>query len=77
MVLKNILLVCMVYVCICISCHTGNANHSLQNKDSNASQAIIINPGNIPDERKDIKKDPVDSYKEKTDNPLNDWYFSR
>src|SRR6516162_5840940 len=30
----------------------------------------------IPPFRKEVKKQPVASYREKTDNPLNDWYFS-
>lgn len=29
----------------------------------------------IPSFRKEISKKPVADYKEKTDNPLNDWYF--
>ena len=32
--------------------------------------------GETPEYRKKIKQDPVAVFKEKTDNPLNDWYFS-
>lgn len=30
----------------------------------------------VPDERTEIKKDAAAVYRVKTDNPLNDWYFS-
>jgi hypothetical protein len=32
--------------------------------------------GDISEFRKEVKKAAVGVYKEKTDNPLNDWYFS-
>ncbi len=57
------------------SCHSGNQNASQQNDSS--TKPIIINPtNNVPEFRKEIKKDVIAEYKEKTDNPLNDWYFS-
>lgn len=57
------------------SCHSGNQNNSSQTDSS--SKPVVINPtNNVPEFRKEIKKKPVAIYKEKTDNPLNDWYFS-
>jgi hypothetical protein len=58
-------------------CHSNNPNASLQKTDTGANKPIVINPANnIPEYRKEIKKEAVDAYSEKTDNPLNDWYFS-
>jgi hypothetical protein len=58
-----------------ISCHSGNS--TANGTDSSANKPVVINPTNdIPEFRKDIKTEPVDQYKERTDNPINDWYFS-
>lgn len=43
--------------------------------------AVVSDSGNIkkstyPEERKEVNKQAVASYKEKVDNPLNEWYFS-
>jgi hypothetical protein len=57
------------------SCHSNN--QQLSDNDSSANKPTIINPtNNIPEFRKEVKTEPVDQYKEKTDNPLNDWCFS-
>ena len=57
------------------SCHSNNQNNALQT--DSASKPVVINPANmIPEFRKIVKPTPVAEYKEKTDNPLNDWYFS-
>lgn len=40
------------------------------------NKPAIINPADaIPEFRKEIRKEVIASYKEKTDNPINDWYF--
>ena len=41
-----------------------------------ADQPVAVSAADlIPEFRKEIKKEPITSYEEKTDNPLNDWYF--
>ena len=59
-----------------VSCHSAGNNNNPQATDS-VSKPNVVNPAdNIPEFRKEVKTDAVASYKEKTDNPLNDWYFS-
>ncbi|MBS1668973.1 MAG: hypothetical protein JST58_16480 [Bacteroidetes bacterium] len=61
---------------IFVSCHSPSSNNNSDAHDS-ASKQMVVNPvNNIPEFRKEVKPDAVASYKEKTDNPLNDWYFS-
>ena len=63
------------FTIVLTSCQSGNSNASAT--DSSGNKSIVINPTNdIPQFRTDVKTDPVDEYKEKTDNPINDWYFS-
>jgi hypothetical protein len=73
---RNFIALLLVNLSFCfISCHSNNQSNS-QQTDS-ASKPVVINPtNNIPDLRKEIKAEPVAVYKEKTNNPLNDWYFS-
>jgi hypothetical protein len=51
---------------------------SKKNGSTDTSQApIVVNAAaGIPLYRDSIKKEPVAEYRQKTDNPLNDWYFS-
>jgi hypothetical protein len=57
------------------SCHSNNQNNPDQT--DSAAKPVVVNPtNNVPEFRKEISKDVVAEYKEKTDNPLNDWYFS-
>ncbi len=56
-----------------IGCHSNNANTGVTNTDSVATVTSAAN--NIPEFRKEVKKEPVAEYKEKTDDPLNNWYF--
>src|SRR5580704_5101057 len=58
------------------SCQSGGSANS-SSTDSAGNKSTVINPANnIPEMRAQVKKEPVDQYKEKTDNPINDWYFS-
>ncbi|MBS1918221.1 MAG: hypothetical protein JST87_18275 [Bacteroidetes bacterium] len=58
-----------------ISCQSGNSNTSAT--DSSGNKPVVLNPTNdIPEFRKEVAKEPVDQFREKTDNPINDWYFS-
>lgn len=58
-----------------VSCASGP---SKENKPADtAAGKEVVNPAtSIPAERKEVKKEAVASYRVKTDNPLNDWYFS-
>ncbi len=65
----------ILFSILLFSCHSNNLNNTTQT--DSASKSVIINPANaIPELRKEVKSDAVEVYKEKTDNPLNDWYFS-
>ena len=67
------LLLLTIYFFACHSPGQGSA----QKTDSMDNKSVLIDPtGNIPEYRKDIKKEPIAEYKEKTDDPFNDWYFS-
>lgn len=58
-----------------LSCASEPAKESTAT-DTAAKQEIVNPANNIPSERKEVKKEAVASYRVKTDNPLNDWYFS-
>jgi hypothetical protein len=59
--LSCVLFSCIVYLYGCHSTtHTPDAD----------------NAGDIPEFRKEVKKEPVAGYKEKINDPLNNWYFS-
>lgn len=48
-----------------------------QKKEEKKDQAAASTPSEtIPEDRREVKKEPVAEYKEKTDDPLNDWYFT-
>jgi hypothetical protein len=48
-----------------LHCHPGPSSKGESEKS-----------GEVPEYRKEIKQSPVAVFKEKTNNPLNDWYFS-
>jgi hypothetical protein len=57
---------------IVISC----SGDSAKNRKKEQPKTIVAKPyDTIPRYRALVKKEPVDSYQEKTENPLNDWYF--
>ena len=60
---------------IFLSCHSSN-NNNPQTTDNSSNQLVVNAADNIPEFRKEVKTAAVAEYKEKTDNPLNDWYFS-
>ena len=73
---RNFFLVSLI---ICGYFFTGcqqNQNNATVQPSDNVAQTNASSGESIPDERKQIKKDPVASYKEKADDALNDWYFS-
>jgi hypothetical protein len=73
---KNRVVFLFIYLsCSFFSCHSNNQSN--QSPTDSANKPVVINPAdNIPEFRGEIKAGPVAAYKEKTDNPLNDWYFS-
>ena len=58
------------------SCRQNENNKSVTSKSDNASHKNSSSAENVPEHRKEIKKEAVAVYKEKTDDPLNDWYFT-
>lgn len=49
----------------------------VKKEESASAGKEIVNPAdNTPSERKEVKKEAVASYRVKTDDPLNDFYFS-
>jgi hypothetical protein len=69
------LLPLMMIAYLFTGCHQNQTSSSTIRTDS-SSHVSTPAPENIPEYRKQIKKDAVVEYKEKTDDPLNDWYFS-
>jgi hypothetical protein len=70
-------LILFALTCYCFACNSHDQNGSVQKADTGGNKPIVINPASaIPEYRKEIKAEAVDSFSEKTDNPLNDWYFS-
>ena len=57
------------------ACTSRQKENNQQVTEGN-EKPVIINPANaIPEFRKEIRSEAIATYKEKTDNPLNDWYF--
>ena len=75
---RNLLLCCM----LAAGCHeTTPANEAVVKADEAAKKsapAIKTPPPaeKVPMYRTTVNAEPVAEYKEKTENPLNDWYFS-
>src|ERR1700733_629437 len=58
-------------------CGGQNGNSPASKNDSAASSSASVSAADkIPLTRDSVSGAPVAEYKEKTDNPLNDWYFS-
>ena len=60
---------------IALACGSQTAKE--ESGKGNAGEKEVVNPAsNVPAERTDSKKEAVASYRIKTDDPLNDWFFS-
>jgi hypothetical protein len=58
-------------------CRSTSRRNEENNFDSSKQEREYSNPSDkVPEYRKEIKKEPVAVYKEKVDDPLNDWYFN-
>lgn len=54
-----------------------NASKKQQGKADSSQAPVVVNAASsIPLYRDTVSNDPVAGYRVKTDNPLNDWYFS-
>ena len=74
---RNLLLCCL----LAAGCHetapdnaAAAGTNGAEKKESPAIKAPP--PVNVPMYRTTVSTEPAAEYKEKTDNPLNDWYFS-
>lgn len=72
---RNLLLCCL----LAAGCRETTPDSAIKQADASAQHA----PANkapavkkIPEYRSNVKTEPVAEYKVRTDNPLNDWYFS-
>jgi len=61
----------LLVVSIVISCNNSQPKEEV----SAIKKDTISKTPYIDLDRKEISKEPIASYSEKTDNPLNDWYF--
>ena len=68
---------CICFLSFLISCGHNKNSHADSASDSGSNNANVINDAlAIPETRSTVNPNPVQEFKEKTDNPLNDWYFS-
>jgi hypothetical protein len=65
----------LFFIVVIFSAACGNDRSASQTSKNDSTG--VYNPADmIPDKRDSVKKEPVAEYRVKTDNPLNDWYFS-
>ena len=71
---KNICWLCCL---IAAACSQPAPREAIKKEDATLRTPAIVNPAdNVPLYRDSIQEEPVAEYKERTDNPLNDWYFA-
>jgi len=61
------------------ACSQPDPAKPIQKADASARVATVSTPSpdlKVPLYRTAVQPEPVDQYRERTDNPLNDWYFS-
>lgn len=70
-------IVSSIALLVLVSCQSSPRKDTGVGSGNDSTDTIIkINPQDtIPKTREKISKTPVAVYEEKTDNPLNDWYF--
>ena len=71
---------CYLFLCILLLAACGgsaNSGHNNTTDTAATKKDIVSEPaGKIPLKRDSVRFGPVAEYREKTGNPLNDWYFS-
>lgn len=68
---RNLLFCCL----LAAGCRETTPNNDA--KTAAETPAVVESPADkIPLNRTTVSKEPIAEHKEKTDNPLNDWYFS-
>ena len=74
---RNLLLCCLLAAgCRETTPNEGAVAKAEEAKKSSAPAIKTPPPAKVPLYRTTVKAEPVAEYQEKTDNPLNDWYFS-
>jgi len=75
---RNLLLCCLLAAWCNETAPTSETTKKQDGTQQEASSAIKAPPPaeKIPQFRQTVNTEPVAEYKEKTENPLNDWYFS-
>jgi hypothetical protein len=69
---RNLLLCCL----LAAGCRETAPNNEAKTAAEKPAAAIEKPAEKIPLDRTTVNKEPVAEHKEKTENPLNDWYFS-
>ena len=64
----------LLAVTLFLTCCADPEKRKIPGNVKNADAAIVAD--SISHTRITVKKEPVVAYRERTDNPLNDWYFS-
>ena len=66
-----------IFSLVLFSCQPPSSDKpAADNRSDSSAQIIKINPQDtIPKIRKEVSSKPIAAFEEKTENPLNDWYF--
>jgi hypothetical protein len=59
-----------------VACTSSTGNSNSKNTDSTENNSNGVNGKPVPEDRSNVKTTPVDQFSEKTDNPINNWYFT-
>jgi hypothetical protein len=73
---KNIYWLCCL---VAAACSQPTSKEAIKKEDTSlrTPAPAVVNPAdNIPLYRDSLQAEPVAEYKERTENPLNDWYFA-
>jgi hypothetical protein len=73
---KLVAFILLLTACSYLQCCHSSTNNTAQTSDSTSGKSSGANIIHNPEFRKTVRKDAVAEYKEKTDDRLNDWYFS-
>lgn len=69
--------ICFLGLLMLAACADSLSSAPNQTQDSVSGKKTVINPADdVPMYRDTVRSVPVAQYSERTENPLNDWYFS-